>query len=693
MANHPIASDGPRALIRAPEPGELPAGFPPERVGSAGASGDPWWRFSAPVGVLEAATPGEVPAVLAEADEATRAHGLWAVGFVSYEAAPAFDPALAANEPAPGVPLAWFALFRGPEPAPDGVVPAPEEALRTGRPGGDPARLSASMSDPEYLAAVAAVRDEIALGETYQANLTYRLRGALEGAGGLPATLFHRLVRSQPSPYATLLELGAGVGERAVCSASPELFFERRGHRIVCRPMKGTAPRGTTAEEDRRLAAELRASPKERAENLMIVDMVRNDLGRIARTGSVRVDRLFTVEEYPTVLQMTSEVRAESDAALVELFGALFPCASVTGAPKVRTMEILRRLEATPRGVYTGAVGWIAPGGDARFSVAIRTAWLRQGGPGARGGAAPWRLEYGTGSGVVWDSDAGRELAETRTKAEALRRALETIEVPGPAAEGSPEEEEDLRLLETLLWTPRAGYVLLERHLTRLVASARALGFRVEPDRARRALEAAAEGLPRRHHRVRLLAGRSGDLSVEALPAAATRRPWRVALAAEPVEPANPLLAHKTTRRGLYDRALAGAREDDPEVDDVLLWNERGELTESTVANLVVAPRGRGGPLLTPAARCGLLPGTFRAELLARGRVREAILMPEDLRLARRVYLVNSVRGWIPVVCRVGKKLRDPVVATHGAPWRAWTGLPRRPAESRQALEDDRSGR
>ncbi|MFP3940392.1 MAG: bifunctional anthranilate synthase component I family protein/class IV aminotransferase [Thermoanaerobaculia bacterium] len=706
MTDHDSAKDGPRALVRAPEEGPASAGIGP------GGRAPRWWCFRRPAAVLEATTLGEVPAVLAEAEEAARTRRLWALGFLAYEASPAFDPALVTHRPLRGVPLAWFALFPDPEVVRGGRVPggaprAGERAGRLGSPG-----LRASLTDREYLAAVAAVRRDIARGETYQANLTYRLRTLLDGGAGASATapgeVFRRLVQGQPSPFATFLESGA-PGGWAVCSVSPELFFERRGRRMSCRPMKGTAPRGATEEEDRRLAAELRASAKERAENLMIVDMVRNDLGRIARTRSVRADRLFTVERYPTVLQMTSEVSGESGAPLAEVFRALFPCASVTGAPKVRTMEILRRLEKDPRGLYTGALGWIAPGGDARFSVAIRTAWMARDpggsvgrGPGADGAAGRrWRVEYGTGSGVVWDSDPERELAETRTKAVALRRALGMPAEPGwerpgtcreegaspgvGAATGRPGagasstgEDQDFQLLETLLWTPRRGFALLGRHLERLARSARELGFAVDTGAAGESLEAAVRDLPARHHRVRLLAERSGGITVQVLPAGPTRRPWRIALAAAPIDPDEPLLTHKTTRRGLYERALERVRAEDPELDDVLLWNDRGELAESTVANLVLAPRGRSGPLLTPPVRSGLLPGTFRAELLVRGRVREAILAPEDLAQAERVYLVSSVRGWIPaVVVGIGKNEPERAVPTEdGASRRPWTGVP-----------------
>lgn len=606
-----------RALLRGAGDESLPEG---------------WWCFADPEDVLRADAAGGVRRVLGEVEAAAR-QGLWAVGFVAYEAAPAFDSALLTSEPAPGVPAAWFGLFPPPRPAAEPAAPAGAAP--------PPLDLAPTVSTAEHRAAFEAIRAAIARGDTYQANLTYRVRGALPDR--TPEELFAALCRAQPSPYSTYLELGPG--EPAVCSVSPELFFARRGERLLCRPMKGTAPRGRTSAEDRRAAANLHASPKDRAENLMIVDMVRNDLGRIARPGSVAVGELFRIERYPSLFQMTSDVAASSPAPLDELFAALFPCASVTGAPKVRTMELLAELETTPRGLYTGALGYVAPGGDARFSVAIRTAWCSPVVAGYGDGAAPAaaRIEYGTGGGVVWDSTPGGELAESRTKVLALSRTEPAFE-----------------LLETLLWQPPRpgrphGYRLLARHLDRLADSAGYFDFAVERAAARGLLESAAAGFPPRAHRVRLLAGRRGELRIEAqaLDPAGEPRPWRVALAERPVDESDRFLFHKTTRREVYARAFARAAgamgapgtAGNGAIDDVLLWNQAGELTETTRANLVLR---LGGELLTPPVACGLLAGTARAELLDRGEIRERRLTRDDLLRADEILLVNSVRGWIP---------------------------------------------
>lgn len=378
--------------------------------------------------------------------------------------------------------------------------------------------------------------------------------------------------------------------------------------------MKGTRPRGRWTEEDDALAAELLTSPKERAENLMIVDLLRNDAGRVSEFGSVRVERLFEVERYETVHQMTSTIRSRTrpDATLTDVFSALFPCGSVTGAPKVRTSEIIAEIEDGPRGAYCGAIGFASPG-EAVFSVAIRTLLIDH----ARGEA-----ELGVGSGVTYDSDAGAEYRECLAKAAFAHRP-----------------PNDFRLLETLPWEPDDGFFLLDGHLRRLARSAAYFGFRCDIDDVERRLDAAAEQAPRRSHRVRLLLDRDGRIEVECAPLVSSPEPVRVGIAREAVDAREPLLFHKTTRRDVYERAAASH----PDCDDVLLVNARGEVTESTIANVVVEMEGGRW---TPPLECGLLPGVFRDQLLRRGEVRERILRPEDLARADAVWLVNSVRRW-----------------------------------------------
>ena len=386
--------------------------------------------------------------------------------------------------------------------------------------------------------------------------------------------------------------------------------------------MKGTAPRGRTPREDARLKTWLTVDEKQRAENLMIVDLLRNDLGRIAKIGSVEVTDLFTVETYRTVHQMTSGITAElrADMGLKDMLKALFPCGSVTGAPKVRAMEIIRELEAYPRGVYTGAIGHIAPNGDGQFNVAIRTLFIDAGGAG----------EMGIGSGVVSDSKVDAEFEECLLKAQFFTKADAPFE-----------------LIETIRWERGIGFHLLERHLVRLQSSATHFGYPFERGKVLAALSAEVEKLDGDVHMVRLLLAEDGTITVTStrieLPSKDTV--WRFAISDQRVDEKDALFFHKTTRRQFFDRemerqkALTGC-------DEVVFLNKKGELTEGTRTNLFIELDGR---LFTPALPCGLLPGTLREELidLPRAAASEAILTLADLTLADRIYLGNSVRGLI----------------------------------------------
>ncbi|MFW6094193.1 MAG: aminodeoxychorismate synthase component I [Pseudomonadota bacterium] len=570
------------------------------------AATDCWLAFARPVGVLEADAPEAVPRLLEQVERRVRAQGLYAVGWVSYEAAPGLEVKLPTHPPGRLAP-AWFALFDRARRVP---APVPES-------GPLDLHWQPSIDAAGYREALARIHDYIGAGDTYQVNFSYRLRAATPGDDHTAWRLFRHMIARQPAGHGAYIDAGA----RTVCSASHELFFARRGRQLVSRPMKGTAPRGATPDEDAARARWLCRSLKNRAENLMITDMVRNDLGRLARVGTVRTESLFRLEPYPTLWQLTSTVTGETDAGLAEIFRALFPAASITGAPKRRTMEIIRELEDQPREIYTGTVGLLTPDGDAEFNVAIRTALVDQEAATA---------EYGIGGGILWDSDAGEEYEETRTKARILNDAQP------PASTG-------FALLETLLWEPDDGYYLLDAHLERLTRSARALCRPVDAARVAQRLAERASSLPPQPHRVRLQVHHDGRVEVEAAVLDPDQRPRRVAIAPgyRPVLD-NPFVAHKTTHRDVYDRARHDARAHLPEAEDVLLVNERGELTESTIANLVVE---LDGELVTPAAASGLLPGVYRQMLLDSGAVVERVLRPADLEAADRVYLANSVRG------------------------------------------------
>lgn len=556
-------------------------------------------HFTRPLEIITAHAPREVRPALGRVRRAAEA-GLYAAGFVSYEAAPAFDPALAVRPPS-ALPLLWFGVFAAPD-----FDAAPETA-------GDfrLSRWTPTVDWPAYARNFAAAREAIARGDTYQLNYSFRLRAGFDGD---PLALYRRLATAQRAHYCAYLD----TGRFKILSASPELFFNLSGREIETRPMKGTARRGLWPAADEALAAWLAASEKNRAENVMIVDLLRNDLGRVAETGSVRVRDLFRVERYPTVFQLTStvEARARAGVALEDVFAAAFPSGSVTGAPKVSTMRLIAALEDTPRGVYCGSVGLVSPGGDATFNVAIRTLVID-----AETGAA----EYGVGGGITWDSEARDEYEEALTKAAVLA-----------------EERLRFELLETLR-LEGGEYFLLERHVRRLSESAAYFDFELPRGEVLRALAEHARAYGREARRVRLLVSENGAARVESEPLRQLPEPpLPIALARSPVARADRFLYHKTTRREIYDahRALR------PAAFDVLLWNEDGELTEFTNGNFVAEI---GGRCLTPPRECGLLAGTMRAELLDGGEIEEATLTRADLARASRLWFVNSVRGRVPV--------------------------------------------
>ena len=533
--------------------------------------------------------------------EAAVSRGLHVVGYMSYEAAGGLDPSLK-RRAAGALPLAHFAAYAERHRIKAG------EGLSAG--SYSVGEWQPSITRAEYDTALEAIRGYLAAGDTYQTNFTFRLRSRF---GGDPQALYAALCRAQAAPYGAYLDCGRHV----LVSASPELFWRLQEGLITTRPMKGTCRRGRWAEEDEELAAQLLASPKERAENVMVTDMLRNDLGRISETGSVEVPQLFATERYPTLWQLTSTVQARlrTGVGLGEIFAALFPCASVTGAPKVRTMEIISELETHARGVYTGCIGYVSPGMEACFSVAIRTAQLDR---------ETGELEYGVGGGITWGSSSEGEYRECLVKARVLS-----------------ERRPEFQLLETMLWD--GAYFLLERHLKRLYDSAQYWGFSCDLERIKAVLDERCKTFVQKAMRVRLLLDECGAVDVQAVPfAAGEAGVLSVRLASAPVDSADPFLYHKTTQRRIYEEAAAAA----PAGGDVLLYNECGELTEFCIGNLVVETTEG---MFTPPLAAGLLAGTFRAELLERGEILEKALKKEDLEGIKAAYLINSLRRFVPV--------------------------------------------
>ncbi len=564
-------------------------------------SGGPSRLFAGPSEILTTRLPSEAPGLIRRAEEAL-SRGAHVAGFLSYELGLVFEEKLAALLPAEAAfPLLWLGVFDRPQEL------SRDEARDwlNGQAGMATAEISAlafSMTRADYGAAFRRAMDYIAAGDVYQVNLT--LRAGFELSGD-PAALYRDLCRSQPVAHGALI----ATDTFDVLSLSPELFVESRAGRIVTRPMKGTSGRGRTAEEDADFVHALRASEKARAENLMIVDLLRNDIARVAETGSVSVPRLFEVETYRSFHAMTSTIEAQlqPEVSFGGVIAALFPCGSVTGAPKIRAMEIIDQLEGGPRGLYCGSIGYAAPGGDFAFNVAIRTAVIGRDGVG----------EIGTGGGIVADSGEEAEYQEALLKLRFLRA------------------EPPLGLIETLLWDGQR-FALLDRHMRRLERSARYFAIPFNEGEAIAALSKAvasrADAL-----RVRLVLGEDG-IDVTTAPLTALTR-LRFRIAPDRVSSAEPLLYHKTTRRAFYDRARV-----DSGADEVVFVNERGELTEGSFTNLFLR---LGGALVTPALACGLLPGTLREELIATGAAAERILTADDLATADAIYLGNSVRGLV----------------------------------------------
>ncbi len=595
--------------------------------------------FDAPQQTLVAHTPEQVKPLL-EAIDALARQGFWCAGYVRYEAAPAFDAALKVH--ASDGPLAWFGVYATALPWPAEEADA-IDATRV--------QWQSGLSRADFDAAIARIHGAIAAGDLYQVNYTAPLRGEFSGDA---QTLFKRLHRAQPRGYAAFIDSGF----EQVLSVSPELFFDwqngpdLQGGQLLTRPMKGTAPRGNNADQDATLAAALVASPKERAENVMIVDLLRNDVSRIAQPHSVKVPHLFTVQTLPTVLQMVSDVTATTrpGTTLCDVFGALFPCGSITGAPKVQAMRMIQALEPAPRGIYCGAIGVVRPGGHATFNVAIRTVTLR----GAH-------ATCGIGSGITADATAAAEWREWRVKRGFLERASESFQ-----------------LLETLR-LDAGGFHHLDAHLARLQRAAahfaypfdafhirqvlhelaviagpdpqsmnpKLPGCRVGPGMTRQA-SGSADGFDPAQQarptevawRVRLLLDAQGHAQAQAFALAPTPAPVTLRLADKPFEDAHSEFTRfKTTHRAHYE-AFAPT---DPAVFDTLLYNDAGELTECTRGNIALLLDGRW---VTPPLRCGLLDGIGREQFLKEGRLVEVVVRVDELPRVQALAFVNSLRGW-----------------------------------------------
>lgn len=601
------------------------------------------WLFKEPVDHLRCTANDTPESFLNKAQEALD-KGFYLAGWFSYEFGYLLEPVLArALNFSPDTILAELGVFPTPHVYNhdtntfNQVGPWPSSEIKTGEAskGYSIDNLSLSETRSDYLEKIGLIKAFIEAGDTYQINYTLKYVFDFHGS---TESLYQALRRSQSVSYAALIR----HGNNRILSFSPELFFRKEKNHCQVRPMKGTVHRGKTPEEDKRLAGFLGQDPKNRSENIMIVDLLRNDLGRISLPGQVTTPTLFSVENYETVHQMTSTVEANlrPDTSLLEFCRALLPCGSVTGAPKIRTMEIIRELEKQPRGVYTGGIGFFTPSGDATFNVPIRTVVLDEG-----------KGEMGIGSGVVYDSDPEGEWQECRLKGNFLVHPVPKFE-----------------LIETLLLLPEKGFWLLDYHLQRLYNSAAHLCFSVDKDAVQRELEAvqkefqqghkATQGSPAR--RVRLLLSKSGSFDIQSTPCdppntlifaefitpKTNQHSPRVVLSGQKVDTSWQYLYHKTTQRELYNNEFKIAQQNG--FFEVIFENEKGEITEGSFTNIFIK---NGDTLSTPPVASGLLPGVFRQYLFASypDKIQEAVLTREDIEKADCLYVGNSVRGLVKV--------------------------------------------
>lgn len=544
-----------------------------------------WVHFSDPQRCVEAWTIAEVLPALRSLEQ-DAAKGLHAVGWLAYEAAPAFDPHYLVHADRTRRPLLRFTLYREQR---MGLPPRSSGSFELTGP--EPA-----LTKDEFSERVILIRDAIARGETYQVNFTYPLKAGFRGD---PWTFFRQLRQAQSSCHQAYFE----ESDQVIVCASPERFFKHTGNHVVCKPMKGTAAAGGEHF--------LRESLKNRSENIMIVDMIRNDLGKIADPGSVSANPLFEIESYPSVVQMTSTVSATGSRSPVDWLSTLFPCASITGAPKRKTMEWIHVLEAGPRGIYTGCIGGFYGDGVSEFSVAIRTAVIQP---------AYGTLDYHCGCGIVWDSDPADEYRESILKSGVLKHRTAPF-----------------NLIETMRFEPETGIRRWPLHRQRLLQAAAALGIETDAEAIEQRL--AEIDFPK-VGKVRLTLSDAGKLSVVVSELPPTPAPLRFRIDSEPTPSTHPHLSYKTSRRAIYEQA----RDRAGDVDETLLINERGELMEFTIGNLVWT---RGDAAFTPPLSSGMLPGVARAAGLAEGRLTEKICRTADLEEADEIYLINALRGWV----------------------------------------------
>ena len=556
-----------------------------------------WLKFCNPRYVYTSTDLSEVKRILQEIQTKVEKDGLYAAGYLSYEAAPAFDPAFIVHDK-PILPLLCFGVYEEVEEL---------STIADDRPScNDDLKWTLDTSKDCYEKKFLYIKQQIELGNTYQIN--YTLRNLADGITD-PYSFF--LAKATHAPFAAFIE----SQEHTIISASPELFFSLDGEHLESRPMKGTSSRGKTYFEDITLRKELNGSEKNLAENIMITDMLRNDMGRISEPGSVFADAVCELEKYPTVWQMTSTVKSRTKANFIEILSALFPCASVTGAPKIASMKIISEIENTSRDIYTGAIGYIAPGRRAQFSVPIRTILVDNN---------SHKATYGTGGGIVWDSDSSSEFHECLTKSKML----------------TSRDDDNFELFETILWEPEKGLHLIDYHFSRLQESASYFGFDVDILFIKKELMSYQKESAAASKVIKILVNKEGSLRIlqsDLLPSH-TAANYKISFAKKPIDEENIFYYHKTTKREIYELAKA----EHPDSDDILFWNDKGEITETKIANVIF---NIDDEWVTPPQSSGLLGGTYRAMLLEKALLKERIIHKSEILNASEITLINSVRG------------------------------------------------
>ena len=571
------------------------------------------YLFSDPIAVISCHKLEDVKDAFLELENHI-SRGYYAAGFISYEAGFSFEETLGHLKIDSDFPLLWFGIYKKPT-----IFTHKEKLDLLKDKGGSYAinNLHSNISKDKYARDIKKIKDFIKKGKTYQVNYTFKYKFDFSGP---IYRLYEDLKAKQSVSYSALIK----TADHSILSLSPELFFRKYKDHIEVRPMKGTFDRGRDLKEDKCNMDRLKQSLKNRSENVMIVDLLRNDLGRISRPGTVRTKSLFEVERYETLLQMISVVKArlKKDISLYDLFKAIFPSGSVTGAPKISTMKIINSLEGEPRRVYTGSVGFFAPDGRSVFNVAIRTLLID---------SKTKKGEMGIGSGIVIDSNTDREFEECCLKANFITK-----------------NRRDFRLIETMLWRSEKGYFLLKPHLDRIRSSAEYFNFRFDGKYIARELKLLGRKFKNgQDYRIRLLLDRSGDIKIDFSRINGSNKETRIRLSNKKVFSKEPFLYHKTTNRDLYNNEYK--KWNRKGYFDVIFSNEKNQITEGAISNIIVK---KGRFYYTPPVTCGLLDGVFRKSLFKKRSfpIKEKVLYKKDIAGSDEVYIVNSVRGMRKVV-------------------------------------------